>query len=75
MSRGRRTAQERARLAAARRVNPEAHNAYLLGLYHWNKRTEESLKKGITYFQQAVDKAPNYAPAYAGLADCDIPAR
>ena len=64
------TPEERARLGAARRVNPEAHEAYLLGLYHWNKRTEVGLKKGITYFQQAVEKDPNYALAYAGLAEC-----
>jgi serine/threonine-protein kinase len=64
------TAEERALFASAQRVDPEAHNAYLLGLYHWNKRTEEGLKKGIEYFQQAVDKEPNYALGYAGLAQC-----
>ncbi|MCI0418453.1 MAG: tetratricopeptide repeat protein, partial [Acidobacteria bacterium] len=56
-----------------RAVIPEAHEAYLLGRFYWNKRTEEGLKKGIMYFQQAVDKDPNYALAYAGLADCYIP--
>jgi serine/threonine-protein kinase len=64
------TQAERARLASGRRVDPEAHEAYLLGRYYWNKRTEEELKKGIAYFRQAVEKDPNYAAAYAGLADC-----
>jgi serine/threonine-protein kinase len=64
------TAEERARLAAARRINPEAHNLYLLGLYHWNKRNEEGLNKGIEYFRQAIDKDPTYALAYVGLAEC-----
>ncbi len=64
------TAEERARLTAARGIDPVAHEAYLLGRFHWNKRTEEGLKKGIEYFRQAIEKNPNYAGAYAGLADC-----
>jgi serine/threonine protein kinase/tetratricopeptide (TPR) repeat protein len=49
--------------------NPEAYQAYLKGRYYWNKRTEVGLKKGIEYFQQAVDLDPAYALAYTGLAD------
>jgi eukaryotic-like serine/threonine-protein kinase len=49
--------------------NPEAYQLYLKGRFYWNKRTAESLKKGIEYFQQAIDKDPNYALAYTGLAD------
>jgi serine/threonine protein kinase/Flp pilus assembly protein TadD len=49
--------------------NPEAYQAYLKGRYYWNKRTEAGLKKGIEYFQQAVDQDPTYALAYTGLAD------
>jgi len=49
--------------------NTEAYQLYLKGRYYWNKRTAESLKKGIDYFQQAIDSDPNYALAYAGLAD------
>ncbi|HYL60981.1 MAG TPA: protein kinase [Candidatus Methylomirabilis sp.] len=49
-------------------VDPEAHEAYLKGLYYWNKRTPEGLKKALQYFQQAVDKDPDYALAYAGLS-------
>jgi len=49
--------------------NLEAHNLYLMGRYFWNKRYEVGLNKGIEYFQQAIDKDPNYALAYAGIAD------
>ena len=49
---------------------PEAYQAYLLGVYFWNKRTKEDLEKGATHFQRAIDLDPNYAQAYAGLADC-----
>ncbi|MDA2928401.1 protein kinase [Acidobacteria bacterium AH-259-O06] len=50
--------------------NLDAYNLYLKGRYHWNKRTEEAFKKGIEFFEQAVKEDPNYAQAYAGLADC-----
>jgi TolB-like protein/Tfp pilus assembly protein PilF/predicted Ser/Thr protein kinase len=63
------TPQEQARLARTRPVSPEAHEAYLKGRYYWNLRTEEGLKKGIEYFQVAIEKDPGYALAYAGLAD------
>ncbi len=63
------TPDERSRLASARPVNPEAHEAYLRGRYFWNQRNEESLKKGLEYFQQAVNKDPSYAQAYSGIAD------
>jgi serine/threonine-protein kinase len=66
------TPQEQMRLASARPVNPDAHEAYLKGRYYWNLRTEEGLKKGIEYFQQAIEKDPGYALAYAGLADSYI---
>jgi len=48
----------------------EAYTSYLKGRFHWNKRTEEELKRGIDYFKQAIAKDPSYALAYAGLADC-----
>jgi serine/threonine protein kinase/TolB-like protein/Tfp pilus assembly protein PilF len=63
------TPQEQTRLAATHPVNPGAHDAYLKGRYYLNKWTEEGFKKGIEYFQQAIDLDPTYAPAYAGLAD------
>ncbi len=49
--------------------NSEAYQLYLKGRYFWNKRTVEGLKKGISYFNEAVEKDPSYALAYAGLAD------
>ena len=48
--------------------DPEAYQLYLKGLYHWNKRTAESLKTSVDYFNQAIEKDPNYAQAYAGMA-------
>ncbi|HTX39116.1 MAG TPA: winged helix-turn-helix domain-containing protein [Bryobacteraceae bacterium] len=67
------TAPDRARLTRARTTDPDAYQAYSKGRFWWNKRTEEDLKKAIGFFQQAIDKDPNYALAYDGLADCWIP--
>jgi TolB-like protein len=63
------TPEERARLGSARQINPEAHDWYLRARYYWNKRTEESVKKGLSYFHRAIDSDPTYAQGYAGLAD------
>ena len=49
--------------------NLEAHELYLKGRYFWNRRNTASLRKAGDYFQQAIDLDPNYALAYAGLAD------
>ena len=49
--------------------DPEAYRIYLKGRHHWNRWTEEGFYKAIEYFQQAVEKDPAYALAYAGLAD------
>jgi serine/threonine protein kinase/tetratricopeptide (TPR) repeat protein len=49
--------------------NPEAYQLYLQGLFYWNKWTEEGFRKATDYFNKAVEKDPNYAQAYAGLAD------
>lgn len=64
--------QERTRLATARPVNPAAHEAYLKGRYHWSKWHAEGLKKAVEYSQQAIEKDPTYAPAYAGLAEAYV---
>ncbi|HXN17307.1 MAG TPA: tetratricopeptide repeat protein [Candidatus Binatus sp.] len=61
--------QEQAVLKSAKVVNPEAYEAYLKGRYFWNKRTANSLKTAVDYFNQAIAKDPNYAQAYTGLAD------
>ncbi len=50
--------------------NPEAYQAYLTGFYFWNKRTRTNLSKAIDYLEQAVQKDPNFALAYAILSDC-----
>ena len=47
----------------------EAYQLYLKGRFHWNKRTPDALKKSIEYFNQAIEKDPSFALAYAGLAD------
>jgi TolB-like protein/predicted Ser/Thr protein kinase len=49
--------------------NPEAYQLYVKGRYYWNKRTGADIKTAISYFNQAIDKDPGYAVAYAGLAD------
>ena len=49
--------------------DPEAYQLYLRGRFYWNKRTGESFKKAIEYFNQAIERDPQYALAYAGLAD------
>jgi len=52
--------------------NTEAYHLYLRGRYHWNRRTADDVKKSVDYFQQAIDKDPTYALAYAGLAEAYI---
>jgi len=61
--------QEQAALKAAKVVNPEAYVSYLKGRYFWNKRTGDSLKVALAYFNQAIEEDPKYAQAYSGLAD------
>ncbi len=50
-------------------VSPAAQEAYEKGRYLWNKRTNEDHQKAIEYFNQAIAIEPDYAEAYAGLAD------
>jgi eukaryotic-like serine/threonine-protein kinase len=50
-------------------ANSEAYQLYLQGRFYWNKRTPAGFQKAIPFFQQAIDKDPNYALAYSGLAD------
>ena len=61
--------REQAALQNPKEVNPEAYEAYLKGRYFWNKRTGDGLKKAIDYFDRAIEKDPNFAKAYTGLAD------
>jgi len=50
--------------------NPEAYNAYLLGRFYRGRRDEASKRRAIDFFEQAIRKDPQYAAAYAGLAEC-----
>jgi serine/threonine-protein kinase len=67
--RARLTPRDEARLNVVRTVDPEVYEAYLKGRYHWNKRTEESLRKAVEYFEAAIRGDPTYAPGHAALAD------
>jgi eukaryotic-like serine/threonine-protein kinase len=62
------TSEEKIRLSKPDSANAEAYQLYLKGRYHINQTTAEGYRKGIEYFQQAIDKDPGYALAYAGLA-------
>lgn len=66
------TSKERTRLARVQSVDPQAVDAYLRGRFWWSQRTAEGEWKGLDYFQQAIAKDPNYALAYAGVADSFI---
>jgi len=50
--------------------NTEAYHGYLTGLYFWNRRTRENLPKAIQHLEQSVALDPNFAEAWAILADC-----
>ncbi|MEY2538265.1 MAG: hypothetical protein QOG67_2005, partial [Verrucomicrobiota bacterium] len=62
------TGSEQRAMAARPTENSEAYQLYLQGRFFWNKRTAGDLRKSIDCFNQAIAKDPNYALAYAGLA-------
>jgi len=62
------TADETTRLATARQVNREAYEAYLKGQFHWHKFTEKDLETALQYYELALEKDPEYAQAYTGIA-------
>ncbi|HBB97492.1 MAG TPA: hypothetical protein DC054_19090, partial [Blastocatellia bacterium] len=64
------TSSEQQRATKNYTANAEAYQLYLQGRFYWNKRTADSYQKAIDYFRQAIEKDPNYALAYTGLADC-----
>jgi TolB-like protein/DNA-binding winged helix-turn-helix (wHTH) protein/Tfp pilus assembly protein PilF len=64
------TPEDKERLAKNPSVSPEAYEEYLKGRYYWNKRSGEGFAKAIRYFENATRSDPQYALAYAGLADC-----
>jgi DNA-binding winged helix-turn-helix (wHTH) protein/TolB-like protein len=61
--------EEKQRLDKRYTSNPEAYQLYMQGRVHWNRRSPSEVRQGIKYFQQAIEKDPSYALAYAGLAD------
>jgi len=64
--------KEKAKLVTRYTDNLEAYNLYLKGRYFWSKRTEQDIKRAIQYFEQAIERDPDYALAYAGMADCHV---
>jgi serine/threonine protein kinase/tetratricopeptide (TPR) repeat protein len=63
------TGAQKSRLAQRSTQNSEAYQLYLQGRFYWNRRTAGGANKAIGYFQQAIEKDPNFALAYSGLAD------
>ncbi|HXZ79501.1 MAG TPA: protein kinase, partial [Terriglobales bacterium] len=62
------TSEEAKRLSRARRVNPEAYEAYLKGRFHWYKLSREHLDTALRYFQASLEKDPSDPLAYVGIA-------
>jgi eukaryotic-like serine/threonine-protein kinase len=63
------TPQQQNQLAERHPIPPDAHDLYLQGRYHLDKGTQDEINTAMNYFQQAAAKYPQYAQAYAGLAD------
>jgi serine/threonine-protein kinase len=66
------TGNQKKKLTKRYTDNIEAYQLFLQGRYYWSRRTAEGIQGGIHYLQQAIETDPNYALAYAGLADCYI---
>lgn len=64
------TGQETRQLSGSHTQDAEAYVFFLKGRYHFNKLTFDGVTKGIEYFNQAIERDPSYALAYAGLGDC-----
>jgi TolB-like protein/DNA-binding winged helix-turn-helix (wHTH) protein/Flp pilus assembly protein TadD len=61
--------ETRQQLAVTHRIDPQAHEDYLRGKHYWSKRSPEDFNRAIDYYQRAIARDPNYAEAYAGLAN------
>src|SRR6266571_6151815 len=65
------TSADQLKLAKNYTNDPEAYRLYLQGRFYWNKRTKSEVEKAIVYFKQAIERDPNFALGYVGLADSD----
>src|SRR6266567_2047079 len=63
------SSEEQRRLVKHDSTNPEAYQFYLRGRYFWDKRTSDGIKQAIEHFQQSIERDPNFALGYVGLAD------
>jgi TolB-like protein len=63
--------EDQTKLAKNYTVDPEAYRLYLQGRFYWNKRTKSEVEKAVVFFKQAIEKDPNFALGYVGLADSD----
>lgn len=63
------TPKEKKSLASARRVNPQAYEAYLRGRFHYWKVSPENFDKALEYYNLALEKDPDYALPYSGIGD------
>lgn len=61
--------QRQAQMSKIRPVNPEAYDLYLQGRFYWNQRTPTALRESVRLFQRSIGVDPDFALAYAGLAD------
>jgi adenylate cyclase len=66
------SSEEQRRLVNRDSTNAEAYQFYLRGRYFWNKRTSDGIKQAIEHFQQSIERDPNFALGYVGLADSYI---
>jgi len=66
------TPQERARLSSARKVVPEAYDLYLRGLREYAKSSSDGFAKGLEYFEQSMQKDPDFALSHSALAACYV---
>jgi TolB-like protein/Tfp pilus assembly protein PilF/predicted Ser/Thr protein kinase len=64
--------EEQRRLASRRQVPPEAHDAYLRGVYYLDQLGEDAVRKSLEEFRRAAEIAPDYAPAQAGMAEAHL---
>jgi serine/threonine-protein kinase len=65
------TSADQLKLAKNYTNDPEVYRLYLQGRFYWNKRTKSEVEKAVGFFKQAIEKDPNFALGYVGLADSD----